>query len=208
MALCVEEKQWKSRKFFVLKRKLTVKICCGKIITKLWIFWVSQEGNATKTPTYIITATISGGFHGWTPSCKKTHTHSHTHSFIHSFIIDQFLSAVLCLSASSFLSASSLLLLVLLLSGVGGEWLAAVVDGGAGEVHFDGEDIGLLQDGVALVIIMWHARDEALQLEHNVLDCRGRRWEGKELIYVFSVFLVVLCQYENITLRLSWPKLK
>lgn len=52
--------------------------------------------------------------------------------------------------------------------------MAAVVDHGAGEVHLDGEDIGLLQDSVALIIVVRHARHEALQLEHDVLDWKWR----------------------------------
>lgn len=86
-----------------------------------------------------------------------------------SLVIDEFLSTVLCLSASSFLPTASLFLLFLI-SRVGGERVAAVVDHGAGEVHLDGEDVCLLQHGVALVVVVRHSRDKALQLEHNVLD--------------------------------------
>lgn len=82
-----------------------------------------------------------------------------------SFVINQFLSAVLCLSAAA--ASSSLLFLLVL--GVG-ERRAAVVDHGAGQIHLDGEDVRLLQDGVALVVVTRHAGDEALQLEHDVLD--------------------------------------
>lgn len=68
-----------------------------------------------------------------------------------SFVIDQLLRSVFCLSAStasSSLSASLFLLVCV------GERLAAVVDHCAGEVHLDGEHICLLQDGVAVIVVM------------------------------------------------------
>ncbi|TNN55614.1 hypothetical protein EYF80_034130 [Liparis tanakae] len=69
-----------------------------------------------------------------------------------------------------------------------GQRLAAVVEHGAGEVHLDGEDVRLLQHGVALVVVVGHAGDEALQLEHNVLDWRGGRGAGKERMICVITF--------------------
>lgn len=100
-----------------------------------------------------------------------------------SFIVDQFLSAVLCLSAPAVLADSAfpshhpclLVFVLLLVVGVGRQGLAAVVDHSARQVYLDGEDVRLLQDGVAVVVVVRHARDEALQLEHDVLNCRREK---------------------------------
>lgn len=116
---------------------------------------------------------------------KSKHADTHTVSFV----IDQFLSAVLCSIFSASLSSFLSRLLVLLVSNVGGERLAAVVDRGAREVHFDGENVRLLQDSVALVVVVGHARNETLQLENNVLNCRQRGRERQKI--VVALFCVV-----------------
>lgn len=70
-----------------------------------------------------------------------------------SFVIDQLLRSVFCLSASTASSSLSASLFLLVFVCVG-ERLAAVVDHCAGEVHLDGEHICLLQDGVAVIVVM------------------------------------------------------
>lgn len=42
------------------------------------------------------------------------------------------------------------------------------------QVHLDGEDVGVPQHRIAVIIVLGHGRHEALQLEHDVLDW-GRR---------------------------------
>lgn len=42
------------------------------------------------------------------------------------------------------------------------------------QVHLNGEDVGVPQHGIAVIIVLGHGRHKALELEYDVLDW-GRR---------------------------------
>ena len=56
------------------------------------------------------------------------------------------------------------------------EFIRRIIGKGAPwEIDLNWEDDGILEDGMALIVVFSHSIDESLQLEHNVLH-----WEHKE----------------------------